>query len=106
MKYFRQMINGIREWYQPNEEGHLEEADAIVLEFHSTGYIKNGMSEARLLLQVMPRTGRNYVTECHTFFAAGHPEGLYTGAKTKIYIHPNDPSKIHWSKSSNVNGET
>lgn len=86
---------------QAGSQGQLEEADAIILEFHPTGLIRKGLSEARILLQVMPRNGRNYVTECCNYFTHGHLQEFHPGAKTKIYFRNNEPTKIRWVKGVN-----
>ena len=99
MHFFRSFIDQIRTKLQTGSQGQLEEADAIILEFHPTGLIRKGLSEARILLQVMPKNGRNYVTECSNYFTHGHLQEFHSGAKTKIYFRQSDPNKIRWVKS-------
>jgi hypothetical protein len=99
MNFFKELVGQIRAKWQTDAEGQLEEADAIILEFHPTGAIRKGLSEARLLLQVMPKNGRNYVTECSNYFTLGHLQEFHSGAKTKIYFRQNEPFKIRWVKT-------
>ena len=75
-----------------------EEADAIILEFHPTGLVRDGMFEAHILLQVMPRNERNYVIECNQFFSRDDSQELCSGVKTKIFFCLTEPSKIRWMK--------
>jgi hypothetical protein len=74
---------------------HLEEADATILEFQTLGHVKNGTFQVRLLLQVTPRHGRNYVTECIRNFQEKELSGFRTGNHIKIYYQRNNPMKIH-----------
>ena len=98
MKLFRLMILNLREWFQTDSQRQLEEADAVILEFHPTGSIRKGMIEARLLLQVMPLNERNYVTEYCTYFDQKQLQEFYSGSKTKIYFRQNEPNKVRWLK--------
>lgn len=99
MKLFRQFLYNFRELYQDNIQEELEEADAIILELHPTGSTRNGMSEVHMLLQVMPRSGRNYVAEYNTYFTNAYLQELQSGTKTKIYFRHNEPSKIRSLKN-------
>lgn len=93
------MIASIKERYRTGNQERFEEAEAIILEFHPTGLVREGMSEARILLQVMPRNERNYVIECYQYFARNDSQELCSGAKTKIFFCRSEPSKIRWMKN-------
>jgi hypothetical protein len=98
MKLFTKMIASIKERYRTTGQEKFDEAEAIILEFHPTGSVSDGMFEARVLLQVMPRNERNYVIECRQYFVSDHAQQLVSGAKTKIFFCRTDPSKIRWMK--------
>ena len=98
MKFFTQMIVNIKGRCRTAVQEEYEEADAIILDFHPTGFVRNGMFEVRILLQVMPRNERSYIMECSEYFTKENLQELHSGNKTKIFLCRTEPSKIRWMK--------
>ena len=94
MSIFRKIIDQLKEWFQTDRRRQLEEADAIVLEFYLTDLERNGEVETRLLLQVTPKYGRNYVAECHQYFPEKYVQLLCLGKRIKIFHPRNNHMKI------------
>lgn len=74
----------------------LEKSEAIILDVTPTGEYSNAMTEARVLLQIMPGNGRNYVVESKEYLPLELLQTLSSGRKTTVYFDPAKPTKIHW----------
>jgi hypothetical protein len=85
-----------------NRSHLLEQSEAIILEVIPTGEVRNTMTEARVLLQIMPKNGRNYVIESKDYFPAEKLRTFIAGSKTTVYVDSDKPSKIHWLTNNTV----
>lgn len=77
----------------------LEKSEAIILEVIPTGEVRKTMREARVLLQIIPQNGRNYVVESREYFPADLFHTLNSGTKTTVFFDPEKPTKIHWLRT-------
>ena len=94
MKIFRKITYCLNKWFSKDSPGQLEEADAIILEFQPAAFNRNEIPEVRLLLQVMPRNGRNFITECEPTITSLQASILHAGYKLKVSIDPKHPHRI------------
>jgi hypothetical protein len=99
MRLFKHLIESVRDWYQTDPPGGLEEADAMILSSSLIGASSKGMQQTRLLLQVTPKYGRNYIVEFEEYFPENELSGLTSGIKIKIHYQRNNPTKIIWKST-------
>ncbi len=92
------LINRFVSWKKSLTE-QLEEADAVILEISSPGFIKKQTAAVRLLLQVAPKNRRNFIIEYHDYLSEEQLKGLRQGCTVKIYFHPRHPSRIRALKA-------
>ena len=76
------------------QDSTTAEADAIILECSHTGITREDCKEIRILLQVMPHNGRNFVAECKPLIKPGQEQILHSGYKMKVTIDPKYPHRI------------
>ena len=96
------MRNSLQLWLEKikstwhSKPDQIEEAEAMILECNPTGLVEQDLVEMRLLMQVTPSHGRNFISEFHKYFQKSEIGGLSSGRKLKIHYHPNHPMRIEW----------
>ncbi|MBE7169571.1 MAG: hypothetical protein INR73_03230 [Williamsia sp.] len=65
-------------------------AEAILLNVEQTGLYINRHPQVKLLMQVQPRTGRNFVTEIRDTFPQVDPARLRIGSILRVRYNPAD----------------
>jgi hypothetical protein len=94
MKFIRTIISNLKSNKSGTSDFRQDEAEAIILEFSPTGITKDQCKEIRILLHVMPRNGRNFVTECKPLINTEQETYLHSGYKLKVTLDPRYPHRI------------
>jgi len=69
--------------------------DAVVLDLSVNGPVKNGIIKTRVLLQILPKEGRNFVAECDQDFPEEVLGTLHVGSKVHVSYRSKDQIRIH-----------
>jgi hypothetical protein len=68
------------------KEGML--ADAVLLNLQQTGLYVNNLPQVKLLMQVHPKTGRNYITEVKEVLSITDLAHLHIGSTLQVKYNP------------------
>lgn len=82
-----------------NEQCH-EEAEAIILALNYTGRMVSNQKVVKLLMQVQPDKGRNFVTECYEMMPEEIMEQLKSGKRLRIKYNPHNLKEVRIIKAA------